>query len=128
MQQDINEEQISIKDYIRILYRGRWIIAVSFIIVLAITVYFTFTAQPIYEAKALVMIREQSNVQQQVFEVTSFIKQETMINNQKEILESRTLAENVIKQLQDSPFADSLSYLGNYKDGNNFSPKKWLLS
>ncbi len=128
MQQDINEEQVSIKDYIRILYRGRWIIAVSFIIVLAITVYFTFTAQPIYEAKALVMIREQSNVQQQVFEVTSFIKQETMINNQKEILESRTLAENVIKQLQDSPFADSLSYLGNYKDGNNFSPKKWILS
>ncbi len=128
MQQDITEEQVSIKDYIRILYRGRWIIAVSFILVLAITVYFTFTAQPIYEAKALVMIRERSNVQQQVFEVSSFMKLETMINNQKEILESRTLAENVIKQLQESPYADSLSYLGNYKNGNNFSPKKWLIS
>jgi len=128
MQQEFTEEQVSIKDYIRILYRGRWIIAVSFILVLAVTVYFTFTAQPVFEAKALVMIRERGNVQQQVFEVSSFMKQETMINNQKEILESRTLAEDVIKRLQHSPYADSLSYLGNYRNGNNFSPKQWLLS
>lgn len=128
MQQELIEEQVSIKDYIRILYKGRWIIAVSFVLVLAVTIYFTFTAQPTYEAKALVMIRERSNVQQQVFEVSSFMKQETMINNQKEILESRTLAEDVIKRLQQSPFADSLTYLGNYKNGNNFSPKQWILS
>lgn len=128
MQQEINEEQVSLQDYLRILYRGRWIIGVSFFLVMCATVFFTFTAQPVYEASALVMIREQGNVQQQIFEVSSFMKQETMINNQKEILESRTLAEDVIRKLQESPYADSLSFLGNFQNGKSFSLKKWLFS
>jgi tyrosine-protein kinase Etk/Wzc len=92
------------------------------------TVFFTFTAQPVYEASALVMIREEGRMQQQIFEVSSFIKQETMINNQVEILKSRTLAEDVIQRLLESPYADSLTVLGKSPNGEKNSLKEWAFS
>jgi len=126
--EDVREQQVTLNDYIRVLYRGRWIVFISFLVVVASTAYFTFTAQPVYEASALVMLKEEGGVQQQVFEVSSFMKRETMINNQVEILKSRTLAENVIRQLQESPYADSLWILGNGPKKKGFSIKGWISS
>ena len=131
MQEDIQEQQVTLSDYIRVLYRGRWIISICFFIVVAATTYFTFTARPVYEASALVMIREEGSVKTQVFEVSSFIKRETMINNQVEILRSRTLAEDVIHRLEQTDEADSLWTLGNGADGNGSllsGLKKFVLS
>ncbi len=128
MEDNMKEQQVTLSDYMRILYRGRWIIVVSFLVVVASTVYFTFTAQPVYEASALVMLKEEGKVQQQIFEITSFMKQETAINNQVEILKSRTLAEEVIRRLEKSPRADSLWILGNRTGDEKFSLKKWLFS
>jgi capsular exopolysaccharide synthesis family protein len=122
------EQQVTFKDYMRVLYRGRWIIAVSFFLVMVSTVYFTFTTQPVYEASAQVLLREEGSMQQQIFEVSNFIKRETMINNHVEILKSRTLAEDVIRRLQASPYADSLWILGNRSDDEKFSIKKWIFS
>jgi len=122
------EQQVSLQDYVAIIYRGRWIILAAFLAVMISTIYFTFTAQPVYEASATVMIKEEGSVQQQIFDVGSFMKQETMINNQVEILKSRTLAEMVIKRLQESPFADSLGVIGNGPEGKHFSVKGILLS
>ena len=117
---EIREQQVTLSDYMRVLYRGRWIIALSFIIVMAATVYFTFTTQPVYEASAMVLIKE-DRVQTQVFDMTSFMKRETMINNQVVILKSRRLAEDVVRRLQDSPQADSLWILGNREKDRRFS-------
>lgn len=128
MEEETREQQVTLSDYMRVLYRGRWIILFSFLIVVAFTAYFTFTTQPVYEASALAMLKEEGRVQQQIFEVSSFMKRETMINNQVEILKSRTLAEDVIHRLQDSPRADSLWILGNRTEGEKFSLKKWVFS
>ncbi|MCK5145763.1 polysaccharide biosynthesis tyrosine autokinase [bacterium] len=122
---ELREQQVTLSDYLRVLYRGRWIIAISFIIVMAATVYFTFTTQPVYESAATVLIKE-DRVQTQVFDMSSFMKKETMINNQVVILKSRRLAEAVVRDLQDSPYADSLWILGNREADRRFSIMTWI--
>lgn len=128
MEEEMKEQQVTLSDYVRVLYRGRWIILFSFLIVVASTAYFTFTAQPVYEASALILLKEEGRVQQQIFEVTSLMQRETSINNHVEILKSRTLAENVILQLQESSQADSLYILGYSPGGEKFSIQRWLIS
>ncbi|NQT27570.1 polysaccharide biosynthesis tyrosine autokinase [candidate division KSB1 bacterium] len=126
--EELREQQVSLNDYIRILYRGRWIIVISFLVIVSATAYYTFTTQPVYETAGLVMIKEQGSVQSQLFDMSSFMKKETMINNQVEILKSYTLAEDVIQRLQKSPHADSLWILGKREKEDRFSVKKWLFT
>ncbi|HEX9933736.1 MAG TPA: polysaccharide biosynthesis tyrosine autokinase, partial [bacterium] len=115
-------------DYIKILIRGRWIIVFSFLIVVLITAYFTFTTPPVYEATGLVLLKEEGAVRRQLFEVASLMQQETRINNQVEILKSDTLAKEVIKRLMESPMADSLWILGRRKRTERFPIKQKIVS
>lgn len=110
---DTQEAQLNLRDYIRIMYKGRFLIISLLIVVMAATVYYTFTTEPVYEASAKLMIEEKGSVGESLFDITSAMKKETMINNQVEILKSRTLAENVILRLQKSPDASRLRILGN---------------
>ena len=121
MEEELVEQPVTLNDYLRILYRGRWIILISFLIVFTTTAYYTFTEQPVYEASALVMIKEEGGVQRKIFEGSSYIERETSINNQVEILRSRTLAEDVIHRLQNSSTADSLFILGKGSLKKRFS-------
>jgi capsular exopolysaccharide synthesis family protein len=109
--EELHERQVSFNDYLRIFYRGRWVILTTFLLVMGLTVYITFTATPEYEAAAKLMIEDKGGMQQSLFDISSFMKKETMVNNQVEILRSRTLAEIVIKRLQASNYADKLSLL-----------------
>ncbi|MDQ7054093.1 MAG: Wzz/FepE/Etk N-terminal domain-containing protein [candidate division KSB1 bacterium] len=85
------EREITLTDLMRILYRGRWVIATCFFVVMALTTYYTFTVTPEYEAVAKVMVRtDGSGMGLSLFDVGGIIKQETVINNQVEILKSRT--------------------------------------
>ena len=102
------EQQINIQDYLRIVYRGRWIILASFVIVLIITAYFTFTSKPVYEASAKIMIESQGSMERALFDVNYLGNQTTLITNQVEILKSRMLAENVVRYLEAVPYRDSL--------------------
>lgn len=122
------ERQVTIYDYVSILYRGRWIILISFLTVVGFVVYYTFTATPIYRATVKVMITENSGVQQTLFNVVDFMEKEKKINNQVEILNSRTLAENVIEKLLASNNADKLWILGYIPEDrrNYFSLKRKL--
>ena len=121
-----HERQVTIQDYLRILFRGRWIILISFLTVVGFVTYYTFTTTPIYRATAKVMIKDNGGVQQTLFNVVDFMEKEKKINNQVEILNSRTLAENVIQKLMRSTNADKLLILGyiSENDKNRFSFKK----
>lgn len=120
------ERQVTIQDYLRILYRGKWIIIISFLTVVGFVTYYTLTTTPIYRATAKVMIKDNGGVQQTLFNVVDFMEKEKKINNQVEILNSTTLAENVIKKLANSENADRLLILGyiSEEDRNRFSFKK----
>ena len=102
------ERPVRLTDYLRVMYRGRWIIVLSFVVVVAATAYFTFTTPPTYEAECMVMIEETSGLERTLFDVTPFGKQLTMINNQVQVLKSRLLAESVVDHLLASGMADSL--------------------
>lgn len=124
--EDVKEQQVALSDYLRILSKNKWIIFFCFLIVVSATAYLTFTSPPVYESSALVLLKEGGRVEQQIFNATSFIEKEKRINNNVEILQSRTLAENVIRQLMDSDQKDSLRILGNAKNEESFSIKNWV--
>lgn len=109
--EELHERQVSFNDYLRIFYRGRWVIVTTFLLVMGLTVYMTFTATPEYEAAAKLMIEDKGGMEQSLFDISSLMKKETMVNNQVEILRSRTLAEIVIRRLQDSAIASQVSLL-----------------
>ena len=56
--------QLKIGDYLRIAYRGRWIIIACFIIVFVITLYITFTSPSIYEASTTVLVESKGNMEE----------------------------------------------------------------
>ncbi|MCK5075615.1 MAG: hypothetical protein KAR38_04520, partial [Calditrichia bacterium] len=116
-----DEPQISLKDYYRILYRGRWIILVSFLVVMVATIYFTFTAVKIYEANVKIIVESKGTMERALFDMTSFGNQTTLISNQVEILQSRYLAENVVRYLEASPARDSIMIFQPNDDGELLS-------
>ncbi len=114
-----NQEQqnLTVTDYLRIIYRGRWIILFSFLIVFTATVYYTFTTDPVYEATTTLIIDKSNAMKNALFDFNSFGNQNTHISNQIEIIKSRTIAERVIKRMELSNVRDSLSLFHPNDDG-----------
>jgi uncharacterized protein involved in exopolysaccharide biosynthesis len=56
------EKQISLEDYIDIVWRRKWLILLSFVLVLASTAYFTFTRPPTYEAASILMVEAEEGM------------------------------------------------------------------
>src|SRR3990172_4072534 len=91
-------------EYLAILYSGRWIIITSFLVVMSSVVYWTFTTPPTYEASTTIIIDEKKEgYGQSLFAVGGITQQITMINNQVEILKSRSLVKEVLERLLQTP-------------------------
>lgn len=103
-----HERQVTIHDYLAMLYRGRWWILMIFVSTMASVCYYTFTAPPIYQASTTIMIDEKRGMGESLFDVTGFSQQRTLINNQVEILKSRALARATVERLLHTPEKDSL--------------------
>src|SRR5262245_34723254 len=94
-------------DYVKVIYKRRWVAMTSFaLVVLAATVY-SFTATPIYEAKTRLLIEaEEHNVVsfKQVLEEDQ--QKADYYQTQYNILQSRVLARKTIDALKlwDSPY------------------------
>ena len=115
------EAQVSFSDYLRILYRGRWIILISFIVVFTATLIFTLTTPPTYEASASILIESTGLMERSFFDMNAFGNQSTLVANQTEILKSRRLAEQVIKRLDMSDVRDSLQLFQPNEEGEYIS-------
>ncbi|KPL19313.1 MAG: hypothetical protein AMJ92_04035 [candidate division Zixibacteria bacterium SM23_81] len=100
---ELDARPVALNEYLRTLYRGRWIIVLAFFTTVIAAAIFSFVAQPVYEAKTTLMIEKDGGMQESLFGVSGFIERETAINNQVEILKSRSLAEKVLKRLLDAP-------------------------
>ncbi len=106
-----NRAKVTWRDYMRIFYRGRYAILITFLLIFSGSILITFTTKPVYEASVRLMLVEQSSVSQSLFDFTSMITKETLMNNQVEILKSRTLAEGVVRDLKRSSYARELDVL-----------------
>ncbi|MFC1823329.1 GumC family protein [Thermodesulfobacteriota bacterium] len=99
--EDIREEQIDLRDYLRVIKKRKWtLLAVFFIIVITVTIL-SFTATPIYEASnRLIIDKENPNVVS-IQEVMAVDASGTdYYQTQYKIIESRTSAREVIKRLK----------------------------
>ncbi len=103
-----DEKPVRITDYLRILYRGRWIILLSFLSIFAATAYFSFTTPPTYESSCKVIVDQSGGLDRTLFNVSPFSQQLTRLNNQLQILKSRNLAVKVVDYLSSSTEYDSL--------------------
>ncbi len=99
------EDTLELKDIIRLLKKYKGIIAFSTILILFIAAYITFSMVPSYQASTLILIEEEQ--QDQFFEF-DFGTGDNYLNDQIQILTSRSLIENVIDSLWRSPLRNNL--------------------
>ncbi len=105
------EQRITWRDYLRVFYRGRKAVAIIVSVVMVLTILFTFLQRPVYESNVRLILEEKPGVSQSLFNFTSAITKETQMNNQVEVLKSRTLAEGVVRNLLRTPYAHRLEVL-----------------
>ncbi len=115
------EQPLHLTDYIRIIYRGRWLIILSFLAVFTATVIYTFSTAPTYEASTVLLIESNNSMDRALFNMTTFGTQTNLLNNQIEILKSRNIAERVVHKLEKSAYKDSLSLFKPREDGRELT-------
>lgn len=105
-------------EYLRVAYRNKFVIIGIFVLTVAVTAVFTFTAKKVYEAQSTLLVEIGGRVGgvESIFggrnPMQSAVLNEVLLNNQVEILRSRTLAERAIQKLRSSPYANRLQLLG----------------
>ncbi len=109
--------QVSISDYIKLVYRRRWLVLSTFLLVFFTTLYITFTTEKEYEAQTTIMIKSTGTMERTLFEFDYTGGQTTLISNQIEILKSRSLAERVVRSLNSSNERDLLLLFKPDEDG-----------
>ena len=94
------EEQINLRDYLYVIQKRRWTVITVFAVIVITVAILTFTATPIYEATArLIIDKENPNVVsiQEVMSVDA--SGSDYYQTQYKIIESRTVAREVIRHL-----------------------------
>ena len=106
-QEEFSEQQVSIQEYINIIYRGKWIIIASTLIISHIAAIITFTTQPIYESKTSIIMEEnQKSTSGGLFDFGGMENSSVFISNQIEIIKSRTIGRRVVRALEASEYRD----------------------
>jgi tyrosine-protein kinase Etk/Wzc len=114
---ETHEQRIQLSEYFRVLFRGRWIIFLSFLTVVSLTAYLTHSMRPMFEASTTILIDQKNAMDQSIFNVSGPFNVQTEIANQVEVLKSRTLSEEVIRSLQLSPYKEELEILRDASPG-----------
>lgn len=97
---DLQERDISIRDIIEILLKGKWVILSTFLVVLTAVAIYTFLIPSEYEAVALVKVdSNKSGSGSEMGQLMGFSSPNRDINNELELLRSRTLSKRVASQL-----------------------------
>lgn len=106
------EEEIDIKEIFRILRTARISIALIASIIFVITIYFTWTTHPIYQATTIVMIKEgQASPSSFMFDF-SLNQSQQRLQNEIEVLKSYNLHEQVVNSLIEDGSAEQLALFG----------------
>lgn len=96
----IQEQQIDLRSYLRVISKRRWTILTFFIIVVLSVAIHTFTATPIYQATSRIVIEKENQNVVSIQEVLSVDSTgQDYYQTQYKIIESRSVAREVIKRL-----------------------------
>jgi capsular exopolysaccharide synthesis family protein len=97
-----------LSEFLRILFRGRWIIVISFLAVVGAVTYLTYRMPPQYAATTTILIVTRDRVETAFLDREPVPTSRTRNLNAMEILQSRMIAEDVIRSLADSPYRTEL--------------------
>ena len=114
--QEVTIPEAHLGDYLRVVYKRRWVAATTLFLVVVSVLIYTFTATPIYEAHAQLLIEVENPNVVSFKEVIEQDKATTdYYQTQYRILQSRTLARRTLSKLnlwgqfQPAPGAKPLS-------------------
>lgn len=96
-----DSDEPSLQDYWRVIWRRKWIVILTVVVITGSAVAFSFLQTPIYEASTTLYLKEAQDGPGEIdmFGGTSFLSTEAEINTQVEILKSRTVMEEVTRRL-----------------------------
>jgi exopolysaccharide transport family protein len=98
--EEFEEKQIDLREYLRILIKRRWVILVVFALVVLAAAITTFTATPIFQATAQIIIEKENPNLVSIEEVMAVDSTGTdYYQTQYKIIESRSVAREVIRRL-----------------------------
>lgn len=101
------QREINLRDYWRVLLKRRWIIIVFFLVCLTAVAIYSLTMTPIYRATAQLMIEKANPNILSTQELVAIDTSGTdFYQTQYQILESRSLAREVIKRLNLSQYPE----------------------
>ena len=92
-----------LSEYYYILGKHKWIIIGSLIIMVTLTMFFTFRMKPVYRAVATIVVDEmqiKSPFSGQRIDFDSYVSQTLTFNTHMKLITSRTVLEEVIRQLK----------------------------
>lgn len=99
-QEDFVADEISLREILEVLLKGKWIIISCFAAVLIVVAAYTFLQAPQYEASGTLYVNNQSSGQQLGL-MLGIESGSRNIANEIEILKSRSIAQRVARRLQD---------------------------
>ena len=111
-QELLPEDEINIKEIWRIIQSYRMSIAIIFVSVMAITIYSTLTTRPVWQATTVVMIKGRGADPSSFMFDFGMSNSQQRLQNEKEVLKSFNLHNQVINSLIDNGTADELSIFG----------------
>jgi capsular exopolysaccharide synthesis family protein len=107
-----HEDEIDPKEIWRILHSARYAISLIASVIFILTIYFTWTTHPVYQATTVVMIKEsQSDPSSFVFDF-GLNKSKQRLQNEIEVLKSFNLHEQVVTGLISDGSAEELALFG----------------
>ena len=111
--QQNQEPELTIHDYWVIINRGKLWIIISSIVMLALSVYYSYSVSPVYTATATLLI-DKSSDSGAIFDFGRGMNQ-SEISNQIELLQSRQVATSTVKNLWNSAHRNHLAIFGTNK-------------
>lgn len=95
----------SLRDYLEILYRWKWVILTTIVVVFSGVTVYTYIGPFIYEATAIVQVNSKPSAGEMSFSAIDLTGMSVQRNLMKEIgvLTSRSLAEDVAQRLKTNP-------------------------
>jgi succinoglycan biosynthesis transport protein ExoP len=94
------EQDINLREIIYLLRIKWWIIAICFIVaVIGATIYSYLIANPVYSANALLFVGKEPGEEDDPYSIAQMQVNERLVMDYREIIKSRTAANEVIKRL-----------------------------
>ena len=135
--EEYREIKIDLRDYLRVLLKRRWVIITAFTVVVLSVAVKTFTANPIYQATAQIVIEKENPNLVSIEQVIAVDSTGTdYYRTQYKIIQSRSVARKVVRRLDlknspeffPPPKGNILSKIKVGIQGALSNTKDWIIS